>query len=135
MATLAGKQGLLRDIVNAMNFDNYQLEASIYDEMFEAAGAPREHCRDLHEALYQLSSEQLSSIQERVTRSFSNEGISFTVYGDEEGGERIIPVDCLPRVLPGAEWRRLEKGLDQRIKALNLFSKTFTVRPASSKTE
>ena len=121
MATLAGKLGLLHDIVSAMNFDNYQLEASVYDEMFEAAGAPREHCRDLHEALDQLSAEQLSSIQERVTRSFSNEGISFTVYGDEEGGERIIPVDCLPRVLPGAEWRHLEKGLDQRIKALNLF--------------
>ncbi len=104
-----------------MNFDDYQLEASVYDEMFDPAGAPREHCRELHEALGQLSSEQLSSIQERVTRSFSNEGISFTVYGDEEGEERIIPVDCLPRVLPGAEWRQLEKGLDQRIKALNLF--------------
>ena len=104
-----------------MNFDNYQLEQSVYDEMFEPGGAPREHCRELHETLDQLSAEQLSSIQERVTRSFSNEGISFTIYGDEEGEERIIRVDCLPRVLPGAEWRRLEKGLDQRINALNLF--------------
>ena len=120
-AVLAGKPGLLHDIVSAMNFDGYQLETSVYDEMFEPGGAPREHCRDLHEALGQLSSEQLSTIQERVTRSFSNEGISFTVYGDEEGEERIIPVDCLPRVLPGAEWQRLEQGLDQRIRALNLF--------------
>ena len=56
-----------------------------------------------------------------MTWSFSNEGISFTVYGDEEGEERIIPVDCLPRVLSGAEWGYLETGLAQRVKALNLF--------------
>ena len=55
------------------------------------------------------------------TRSFSNEGISFTVYGDEEGEERIIPVDCVPRVISAEEWRFLEKGLAQRVKALNLF--------------
>ena len=104
-----------------MNFDNYTLEPSVYDEMFLPDGAPRDHCRRLHETLTQLSAEELASIQERVTRSFSNEGISFTVYGDEEGEERIIPVDCLPRVLSGAEWRYLETGLAQRVKALNLF--------------
>ena len=104
-----------------MNFNDYKLEPSIYDEMFQPDGAPREQCQRLHEALCRLSVEELSSIQERVTRSFSNEGISFTVYGDEEGEERIIPVDCLPRVLSGAEWRYLETGLAQRIKALNLF--------------
>ena len=104
-----------------MNFDTYTLDSSIYDEMFQPDGAPREHCRPLHEDLCRLSGEELSSIQERVTRSFSNEGISFTVYGDDEGEERIIPVDCLPRVLSGAEWRFLEKGLTQRLKALNLF--------------
>ena len=104
-----------------MNFDKYTLEPSVYDEMFQPDGTPREHCRRLHETLSQLSVEALSSIQERVTRSFYNEGISFTVYGDEEGDERIIPVDCLPRVLPGAEWRYLEAGLAQRVKALNLF--------------
>ena len=47
--------------------------------------------------------------------------MSFKVYGDEEGDERIIPVDCVPRVLPGDEWRQLELGLTQRLKALNLF--------------
>ncbi len=104
-----------------MKFDDYEIDPSIYDEMFEPDGAPREHCRSLHETLAQLSPEELSSIQERVTRSFSNEGISFTVYGDEEGEERIIPVDCLPRALSAEEWRHLEKGLTQRVKALNLF--------------
>ena len=58
-----------------------------------------------------------------MSRSFSTEGISFTVYGDEEAKERIIPVDCLPRMLSETEWRYLEMGLTQRIKALNLFLK------------
>ena len=104
-----------------MDFDNYDLNPSIYDEMFLPEGAPREHYRQLHEALSRLSAEQLGGIQERVTRSFSNEGITFTVYGDEEADERIIPVDCVPRVLSTAEWRSLEAGLSQRLKALNLF--------------
>ena len=56
-----------------------------------------------------------------VTRSFSNEGITFTVYGDDEADERIIPIDCVPRILSGVEWRRLESGLTQRIGALNQF--------------
>ncbi len=109
------------DTVIAVNFDTYNLDPSIYDEMFQADGSPREHCRRLHESLCRLSAEDLASIQERVSRSFSTEGISFTVYGDEEGEERIIPIDCLPRVLSAAEWRHLETGLAQRIKALNLF--------------
>ena len=107
--------------VTAVDFDSYSLDPSIYDEMFQPDGLPREHCRRLHETLRDLSAEELSSVQERVTRSFSTEGISFTVYGDEEGEERIIPIDCLPRVLSGSEWRHLERGLAQRIKALNLF--------------
>ena len=61
------------------------------------------------------------SIQERVNRSFSNEGISFTVYGDEEEEERIIPVDSIPRIVSADDWRTLEAGLTQRLKTLNLF--------------
>ena len=104
-----------------MDFKDYELDPSIYDEMFLPDGSPREHSRQLHLTLESLSADELANIQERVTRSFSNEGISFTVYGDEEGRERIIPVDCLPRVLSAAEWRVIEAGLTQRIEALNLF--------------
>ena len=53
------------------------------------------------------------SIQDRVTRSFSNEGVTFTVYGDDEADERIIPIDCLPRLMSATEWRGLAKGLTQ----------------------
>ena len=71
--------------------------------------------------LCRLSDEELSAIQERVTHSFSTEGITFTVYGDDEADERIIPIDCVPRLLSAAEWRHLESGLTQRIGALNRF--------------
>ena len=83
----------------AWKFENYDLDPSIYDEMFLPDGAPREHCTQVYETLTQLSEEELINIQDRVTRSFSSEGITFTVYGDEEADERTIPVDCLPRVI------------------------------------
>ena len=104
-----------------MDFRSYDLDAQYYDEMFQGDGAPREHFQSLHETLRRLSVEDVGSIQERVTRSFSNEGITFTVYGDEEAEERIIPIDCVPRILSAEEWRWLETGLTQRLRALNLF--------------
>ena len=104
-----------------MDFNIYDIDPSIYDETFLADGRPREQCRQLCDALAAISSEELTRLQERVTRSFRNEGITFTVYGDDEAEERIIPVDCLPRIMSGAEWRLVESGLTQRIRALNLF--------------
>ena len=89
--------------------------------MFHAEGLPRQHCAELHSTLTNLSEIELSTMQDRVTRSFYNEGITFIVYGDEAAGERIIPIDCIPRVLANAEWRHIEAGLDQRVRALNLF--------------
>ena len=56
-----------------------------------------------------------------MTHSFSTEGITFTVYGDEEAEERIIPVDCIPRIITAAEWDFLERGLIQRVTTLNRF--------------
>ncbi len=104
-----------------MDFRKYELDAHIYDEMFHSDGSARSHYQGLHQALASTSAADLGDIQEQVTGSFSSEGISFKVYGDEEGDERIIPVDCLPRVLSAGEWRELETGLTQRLKALNLF--------------
>ena len=104
-----------------MEFDAYSLDDSIYDEVFHPDAMPREQCSQLYQALRELSVEELTTIQERVTRSFSNEGITFTVYGDDEAEERIIPIDCLPRIVPASDWEMIESGLVQRIKALNLF--------------
>lgn len=63
----------------------------------------------------------MSSIQDRIGRSFLNQGISFTLYGEEEATERIIPIDGIPRIVPLSEWDLLQTGLKQRLKALNLF--------------
>ena len=104
-----------------MDFDTYDFDPAIHDEMFVGQDEPREHWRAVYEALRSAPRDELETIQERVTRSFSQEGITFTVYGDEEAEERIIPIDCVPRLLRLAEWRELEAGLVQRIAALNLF--------------
>ena len=104
-----------------MDFGNYEIDASFYDEMFSADGESHPHCRELLSTLTGLSELELSTMQERVTRSFYNEGITFIVYGDDAAGERIIPIDCVPRILANAEWRHVEAGLDQRLRALNLF--------------
>ena len=104
-----------------MNFDTYDLDAAVYDEMFLPDGTPRSPSRALHDTLSQLPADEVGRIQERVTRSFSNEGITFTVYGDDEADERIIPVDCVPRILSAGDWRHIETGLTQRLGALNRF--------------
>ena len=102
-------------------FRDYELDADVFDEMFLADGRTRDGWAALRRTLDALSADELAAIQERVTRSFSNEGITFTVYGDAEATERIIPIDCVPRLLAEREWRQLEAGLTQRIRALNRF--------------
>ncbi len=104
-----------------MDFGAYDLDTGIYDEMFLSDGMPRDHSKSLYETLYRITPQNISSIQEWVTRSFLQEGISFMVYGDDEAEERIIPVDCVPRILNAATWQMLESGLTQRLRALNLF--------------
>ena len=104
-----------------VKFDDYDLNPSIYDEMFLPEGRPRPHARLLYDALNQLSAAELASIQGRVNRTFSNESISFTVYGDAEAEERIIPVDPIPRVITAEDWESLSCGLEQRVRALNSF--------------
>ena len=104
-----------------VKFDKYNLDSSIYDEMFLPDGEVRPHARVLYDALTELSLEELATIQGRVNRSFSSQSISFTVYGDAEAEERIIPVDPIPRVIPAREWADLSHGLEQRVRALNNF--------------
>ena len=94
---------------------------AFYDEMFAAVGTPRPHYRALAVELGRLSFEEFEERRHAVELSFVNQGIGFTVYGQEEGIERIFPFDLIPRVIPGAEWDRLERGLIQRVRALNLF--------------
>lgn len=108
--------------VVAAPFTEYEL-ASAYDEMFRAAGRPRSHYRQLYSRLLNRPSEELRRSKQEADQSFFNQGITFTVYGRSEGTERIFPHDLLPRIIPSAEWEVIERGLKQRIIALNLFLK------------
>jgi uncharacterized circularly permuted ATP-grasp superfamily protein len=92
-----------------------------FDEMFEAPGRVRPHYQVLAEWLSTVSIDAFEERRRAVDMSFLNQGIGFTVYGQEEGIERIFPFDLIPRVIPRDEWSLLERGLVQRVRALNLF--------------
>lgn len=102
------------------SFVSYQIDTA-YDEMFSAPGVPREHYRALHQTLLKLPPEELRRSQQAADLAFLHEGITFTVYGSKEGTERIFPNDLLPRIIAASEWAKIEKGLTQRLTALNLF--------------
>jgi uncharacterized circularly permuted ATP-grasp superfamily protein len=101
-------------------FASYHLD-SAFDEMFDAERQPRKHYRALYELLLGLPAEQMRRKKQAADVSFLHQGITFTVYGRDEGTERIFPHDLLPRIITSAEWQTIEKGLTQRITALNLF--------------
>jgi uncharacterized circularly permuted ATP-grasp superfamily protein len=103
-------------------FTHYELDGA-YDELFTPEGHPRPQYQALYQRLQELPTEELQHRQQAADLSFLNQGITFTVYGREEGTERIFPYDLLPRILTQAEWRVIERGLIQRITALNLFLK------------
>jgi uncharacterized circularly permuted ATP-grasp superfamily protein len=92
-----------------------------FDEMFDAQGNVRPHYAPLFEMLQESSAAELKRCKQESDLIFLNQGITFTVYGKEEGTERIFPHDLLPRVVTKKEWNHVEEGLKQRITALNLF--------------
>jgi uncharacterized circularly permuted ATP-grasp superfamily protein len=103
-------------------FSQYYLDAA-YDEMFDAEGRSRAQYQELYQRLLDMPAETLFERQQAADLMFLNQGITFTVYGDEGGTERIWPYDLLPRMITSAEWTLIERGLTQRITALNLFLK------------
>ncbi len=103
-------------------FANYQLD-SAYDEMFDPQGRPRVPYEALSRRLCELSPASLRQRQQAADMTFLNQGITFTVYGNQEGTERIFPYDLLPRILTSDEWSTIERGLTQRITAINMFLK------------
>jgi uncharacterized circularly permuted ATP-grasp superfamily protein len=103
-------------------FSDYHLDAA-YDEMFTAESRSRPPYQELYHRLLEMPFEILQQRQQAADTAFLNQGITFTVYGDDEGTERIWPYDLLPRIITSKEWERIEQGLTQRITALNLFLK------------
>src|SRR6266566_5047786 len=103
-----------------MRFDNYEI-GEFFDEMFASAARPRATARRLLDTLEALPEDEILNCQRAAERSLLQMGITFNVYGEQAGAEKIFPFDILPRIISATEWSRIEKGLKQRIHALNLF--------------
>src|SRR4029079_4854569 len=103
-----------------MKFEHYQ-PGPFFDEMFEAGGEPRAAARALVQLLETMTDGELLRRQQSAERALLHMGITFNVYGDSAGTERIFPFDLVPRIVAAAEWNEIERGLKQRIRALNLF--------------
>src|SRR5690349_9363041 len=92
-----------------------------YDEMRGAEGDIRLHYRSFADWLERTPPEHIAQKRGEAERLFHRVGITFAVYGEQSGTERLIPFDLVPRIIPASEWQRLEAGLVQRVRALNLF--------------
>jgi uncharacterized circularly permuted ATP-grasp superfamily protein len=117
-----GISGAVSKHVHPAPFHNYGL-GEAYDEMFDSCGESRPHYQELYKTLLDLPSDELRRRKQASDVTFLHQGITFTVYGREEGTERIFPHDLLPRIITHSEWATIEQGLTQRITALNLFLK------------
>ncbi|MEO6871332.1 MAG: circularly permuted type 2 ATP-grasp protein [Chthoniobacterales bacterium] len=101
-------------------FSQYKVE-QFFDEMFAATGEPRPHYRRLFASFREMAAADFERKRHLAATSFLQQGVTFTVYDDAQGTERIFPFDLIPRIIPAREWELIERGLVQRITTLNLF--------------
>ncbi len=101
-------------------FANYDT-AEYYDEMFAAPSRARPHYERLLQRFTELKKEEFDRKRELAALTLLRQGVTFTVYSDAQGTERIFPFDLIPRIISADEWKKIERGLEQRITALNLF--------------
>ncbi|MFB1081982.1 circularly permuted type 2 ATP-grasp protein [Jeotgalibacillus sp. JSM ZJ347] len=101
-------------------FKPYQSERN-FDEMLEKDGSTRAHYQDFHKVMDQFSEAELREKHETAQLSFLRQGITFTVYNDNVGTERTMPFDFIPIIMPPETWTMIEKGMKQRVEALNRF--------------
>jgi uncharacterized circularly permuted ATP-grasp superfamily protein len=110
----------LKTAPNAQLLEHYA-PGPFFDEMLQAGSVVRPHYRRFRELFHQLSPQDFDHKRQSVDLAFLRQGITFNVYGESTGAEKIFPFDLLPRIIPAKEWDMLERGLAQRITALNLF--------------
>ena len=96
-----------------------------FDEMLDDKTGVRPHYQKFHKAFERLTLQEFDAKREAIDTAFLRQGITFNVYGAAQGAEKIFPFDLLPRIIPAREWEHLERGLTQRITALNLFCMIF----------
>lgn len=105
-----------------MRFDTYDPEpTAFYDELFSAANKPRPEGQPLVDRIHSLPTGELLRRQDAAQRAMYKLGATFNVYGETDGKDRIFPFDVIPRIVTAEEWDYLDRGLKQRIHALNLF--------------
>ena len=92
-----------------------------YDELFDASGRPRPGAQLLVDKIESLPPGDLAMRQKAAKALLLKMGITFNVYGRDEGTEKIFPFDTIPRIVPADDWLQIEAGLEQRIFALNAF--------------
>jgi uncharacterized circularly permuted ATP-grasp superfamily protein len=101
---------------------SYLVDTNTWDEMYKDSTV-REQYKKVVDFLQHLSVDELNKKEELAKRLFMSQGITFTVYNSGEGIEKIFPFDIIPRIITSSEWNYIEKGIKQRLKALNLFLK------------
>ena len=101
---------------------DYNVQPRVWDEMFEASGI-RLAYKNFVTAIQTLNAGEMTHKDELAKKLFMSQGITFTVYSSGEGIEKIFPFDIIPRILEAAEWKHIEAGIKQRLKALNIFLK------------
>jgi uncharacterized circularly permuted ATP-grasp superfamily protein len=104
-------------------FDKYSPINGVWDEMYGPNSQIRDHYRKVIEYISKESADDLNKKEELAKRLFMSQGITFTVYNSGEGIEKIFPFDIIPRIITAKEWAFVEKGIKQRLTALNLFLK------------
>ncbi len=104
----------------AMNFSEYDI-GGFYDEMLDDDGRPRDGAALLMQLISGLPEGELQDRKQASEQALLNLGITFNVYGDESGIDKVWPFDILPRIVEAGDWDYIERGLKQRIQALNLF--------------
>lgn len=102
-------------------FTEYRPHPHAFDELFQSQRTPHGFCKHLVERLGQMTASEFQDKRSIADLVFINHGVTFSVYSDRRGTEKIFPFDLVPRPVASSEWQVLEQGLLQRIQALNLF--------------
>ena len=110
-------------MINDRLFSSYERVPNTWDEMYSDDTNIRSQYDIINSYLGNLSPELLHQKEELSKQLFMSQGVTFTVYSDNEGIEKIFPFDVVPRVITAEEWDKIERGIKQRLKALNLFIK------------
>jgi uncharacterized circularly permuted ATP-grasp superfamily protein len=112
---------VLLDEKRSLLLDGYRIPDGTYDELIDVSGKPRRHAQVAVDLINGLSADEFARCQTLAELVLAQQGVTFSVYSDQRGAEKVMPVCLVPRVMAADEWAGVERGLVQRLKALELF--------------